>query len=206
MSDEATAKTDEATAKTKELGARLRRIRNQQGLSLAQVEERSGGTWKAVVVGAYERGDRSISLPRLAELADFYGVPVVDLLPGAVDAEDAEPTRADGKVTLDLTRLDPRDPRLAPIARFAAYVRRRRGDHNGRMLTLRGGDLQTIALAIGRPAEQVLVDLERFGIIHGPVAIDETGLPAVQRARPLAPPPDMLRARPRRPQDATLTA
>ncbi|MCC5950229.1 MAG: transcriptional regulator [Nitriliruptoraceae bacterium] len=198
---------DEATSKTQALGARLRGIRNQQGLSLAQVEERSNGVWKAVVIGAYERGDRSISLPRLASLAEFYGVPIIDLLPG-VDASDTDgdATSADGKVTLDLTRLDPREPRLAPIARFAAYVRRRRGDHNGRMLTLRGGDLQTIALAIGRSPEQVLVELERHGIVRGPITVDETGLPAVQHARPMAPPPELLRARPRRPQDATLTA
>ena len=48
--------------RTRALGARLRSIRNQQGLSLAQVEARSGGVWKAVVVGAYERGDRAVSL------------------------------------------------------------------------------------------------------------------------------------------------
>lgn len=41
------------------LGARLRHIRVQQGLSLQGVEAKSGGRWKAVVVGSYERGDRA---------------------------------------------------------------------------------------------------------------------------------------------------
>ncbi|MBA3277972.1 MAG: transcriptional regulator, partial [Geodermatophilaceae bacterium] len=41
------------------LGARLRGIRNQQGLSLQGVEDKSDGRWKAVVVGSYERGDRA---------------------------------------------------------------------------------------------------------------------------------------------------
>jgi len=40
------------------LGAKLRSIRQQQGLSLHGVEEKSQGKWKAVVVGSYERGDR----------------------------------------------------------------------------------------------------------------------------------------------------
>src|SRR5580698_898345 len=59
----------------KTLGARLRAIRTQQGLSLHGVEEKSRGRWKAVVVGSYERGDRSVTVQKLAELAEFYGVP-----------------------------------------------------------------------------------------------------------------------------------
>src|SRR5436305_3864951 len=65
----------------KTLGARLRAIRTQQGLSLHGVEEKSRGRWKAVVVGSYERGDRSVTVQKLAELAEFYGFPVSELLP-----------------------------------------------------------------------------------------------------------------------------
>src|SRR5881275_3590820 len=65
----------------KALGTRLRAIRMQQHRSLHGVERKSGGKWKAVVVGSYERGDRAVSVQRLADLADFYGVPVSDLLP-----------------------------------------------------------------------------------------------------------------------------
>jgi hypothetical protein len=36
----------------KALGAKLRAIRQQQGLSLHGVEQRSHGRWKAVVVGS----------------------------------------------------------------------------------------------------------------------------------------------------------
>ena len=68
------------------LGARLRAIRQQQGLSLQGVEKKSSGRWKAVVVGSYERGDRAVTVARLAELADFYGVPV-----RAAARPDAEP-------------------------------------------------------------------------------------------------------------------
>jgi len=65
----------------KALGSRLRAIRTQQGLSLHGVEEKSRGRWKAVVVGSYERGDRAVTVQRLAELAEFYGVPIHELLP-----------------------------------------------------------------------------------------------------------------------------
>jgi len=70
----------------KKLGARLRAIRTGQGLSLGGVEELSRGRWKAVVVGSYERGDRAITVERLALLAEFYGLPTVDLLPPATAA------------------------------------------------------------------------------------------------------------------------
>ena len=34
------------------------------------------------MLGAYERGERAISVPRLQRLARFYNVPVDQLLPG----------------------------------------------------------------------------------------------------------------------------
>src|SRR5262245_3528890 len=85
----------------KSLGARLRSIRQQQGLSLQGVEEKSAGRWKAVVVGSYERGDRAVTVSRLAELAEFYRVPVAELLPeGSGVRHDSA-----GKIVLDLEKL-----------------------------------------------------------------------------------------------------
>src|SRR5689334_25235703 len=81
-----------STDYARSLGSRLRAIRTQQGLSLHGVEEKSQGRWKAVVVGSYERGDRAVTVQKLAELADFYGVPVAELLPGGSPATGgAEP-------------------------------------------------------------------------------------------------------------------
>lgn len=65
----------------KAVGQRLRAIRQQHGLSLKGVEQRSRGHWKAVVVSSYERGDRAVSVQRLYELAEFYAVPITELLP-----------------------------------------------------------------------------------------------------------------------------
>src|SRR5436305_15061745 len=83
MITEKAAETEhEMSDYAKALGTRLRAIRTQQGLSLHGVEEKSHGRWKAVVVGSYERGDRARTVQKLAELSDFYGLPVAQPLPG----------------------------------------------------------------------------------------------------------------------------
>ena len=65
------------------VGERLRAIRRQKGLSLHDVEARSDQEFKASVLGAYERGERAISVPRLLRLAELYRVPPDQLLPAA---------------------------------------------------------------------------------------------------------------------------
>ena len=59
-----------------EISRRLRQIRKQQNLTLKQVEIRSRGKWKAVVIGSYERGTRSLSISKAKSLCEFYGVPL----------------------------------------------------------------------------------------------------------------------------------
>jgi len=49
----------------KAVGERLRHIRRQKRLSLQEVEAVSAQEFKASVLGAYERGERAISVPRL---------------------------------------------------------------------------------------------------------------------------------------------
>src|SRR5688500_15237420 len=93
-----------------QVGERLRNIRLQKGLSLHDVEERSSKEFKASVLGAYERGERSISVPRLQRLAIFYGVPVDHLLPrmGPEAAEAAGGGTAEEAVCIDLEALEAR--------------------------------------------------------------------------------------------------
>ncbi|MGH8914792.1 MAG: helix-turn-helix domain-containing protein [Acidimicrobiia bacterium] len=63
------------------LGVRLRAARRQRGWSLGEVESYTSGEFKASVVGAYERGERALSVQRLVRLAEIYAVPPSDLLP-----------------------------------------------------------------------------------------------------------------------------
>jgi transcriptional regulator with XRE-family HTH domain len=68
------------------LGLRLRSARRQRGWSLGELESYTGGEFKASVVGAYERGERALSVQRLVRLAETYAVPPADLLPlGSTD-------------------------------------------------------------------------------------------------------------------------
>lgn len=69
------------------LGQRLRAARRQRGWSLGDVESRTSGEFKASVVGAYERGERAISVQRFASLAEIYGTAAGDLLPAPSESE-----------------------------------------------------------------------------------------------------------------------
>ncbi len=151
------------TASATSIGARLRRVRRQQGLSLADVEERSDGNWKAVVVGAYERGDRAVSIARLAGLADFYGLPLSELLPGA--QRNGAEGRSAG-IVLDLTSLEAgTSAPLSVVARFAEQIQRTRGDHNGRVLSLRASDVQMLALTSGTSPADLIARLRDEGAL-----------------------------------------
>ena len=159
--------TEEAqTPYAKALGQRLRAIRMQQGLSLHGVEEKSRGRWKAVVVGSYERGDRAVTVQRLSELADFYGVPVSELLPegGSLAGAAAEPAP---RLVIDLEQLSTVPPQQsAPLARYAATIQSQRGDYNGRVLSIRQEDLRTLAVIYDETPSQLTEQLIGWGVLN----------------------------------------
>ena len=148
-------------ARSLTLGGRLRAIRQQQALSLQAVEQRSGGRWKAVVVGSYERGDRQITVSKLMELADFYGVPVTRLLP---DGERPRQAVTADRIVVSLETMA-RLPAevVGPLSRFVANVQAQRGDYNGRILTIRRADLDTLALLYDRSSADLLSYLTAWG-------------------------------------------
>jgi transcriptional regulator with XRE-family HTH domain len=67
---------------------RLRSIRKSRGWTLHDVESKSDGSIKAVVMGSYERGTRAISLARALELANLFAIPIGDLLSDPVSGGD----------------------------------------------------------------------------------------------------------------------
>ncbi len=147
----------------KALGTRLRAIRTQQGLSLHGVEEKSKGRWKAVVVGSYERGDRAVTVQRLSELAEFYGVPVNELLPEGSTIPSAE---AASRIVIDLEQLStvPAD-QAAPLARYAATIQSQRGDYNGRVLSIRQEDLRSLAVIYDASPGALTEQLIGWGVL-----------------------------------------
>ena len=130
------------------VGRRLRSIRRQRGFSLQDVQTLSEGEFKAAVLGAYERGERSISVPRLHRLAGYYDVPVAQLLPP--DPRQAAKAPPPDQITIDLTRLDDIGGAESEVLeRFLTAIQVERQDFNGRVLTVRRDDLKVLSRLIG---------------------------------------------------------
>ncbi|HEX2038311.1 MAG TPA: transcriptional regulator [Acidimicrobiales bacterium] len=161
------------------VGERLRAVRKQKRLSLQAVEAASGQEFKASVLGAYERGERAISVPRLQRLAAFYAVPVDQLLPrdvGAVapagtdmpsgpEARGAAVEEQGEKVTIDLTRLDGvAAPERDLLRRYLGMIQVQRQDFNGRMITIRADDVRAIACLFDLSAEGMRRRLDDLGL------------------------------------------
>jgi transcriptional regulator with XRE-family HTH domain len=150
-----------------QIGERLRVIRRQQGLSLHDVEARSGHEFKASVLGAYERGERALSVSRLLRLGDLYDVPPDQLLPRGTDVEiDLTQEPADGHtLTLDLVRLSQlKEPDAEVLARYASTIQLQRQDFNGRMLTIRRDDVRVLAAVLGRTPDNLGQRLDELGL------------------------------------------
>ena len=150
------------------VGERLRAIRLQKGLSLHDVEQASTKEFKASVLGAYERGERSISVPRLQRLAIFYGVPVDQLLPRVSDGEiilDPIPTVSAQGVRIDLLKLKGiAAPEADVLNRYLNMIQMARGDFNGKVLTVRELDIRALAAVFDLSTEALTSRLEDLGL------------------------------------------
>ena len=130
-----------------QVGERLRSIRRQRGMSLQDVHRATDGEFKAAVLGAYERGERSVSVPRLHRLAVCYGVPVNQLLP-VEDSPTAQTSTATA-VTIDLSRIEELDDSISGVIdRFLRNIQVQRQDFNGRVLTIRASDVAVLSLLL----------------------------------------------------------
>lgn len=154
----------------RKVGERLRAIRRQKRLSLQEVEASSGQEFKASVLGAYERGERAISVPRLQRLARFYKVPVDQLLPYDADDPEDDPRRTepDAGAKLDLTKLESLElDEAETLGRYLRMIQVQRQDFNGRVLTIRRDDMRAIAAILGVSEEQADRKLDELGLRMG---------------------------------------
>jgi transcriptional regulator with XRE-family HTH domain len=170
-------------AYARSVGARLRVVRKQMRLSLQAVEAMSDQEFKASVLGAYERGERAISVPRLQRLAKLYDVPVDQLLPHDDVDEDRWGGKApeaqgasinnralrawDGneKITIDLAKLNSvSGPERDLLRRFLSMIQVQRQDFNGRMITIRAEDLRAIACLFGVTPDAMSRRLDELGL------------------------------------------
>ena len=129
------------------VGERLRLIRVQRGMSLQDVHRATDGEFKAAVLGAYERGERSLSLPRLRRLAACYDVPMNQLLPEE-DTYEA-PSGEVGSVTIDLSKVEALDEETGRVIdRFLQRIQVERQDFNGKVLTIRATDVALLSMML----------------------------------------------------------
>lgn len=131
----------------KDIASAIRAIRKQKGLTLRDVEVLSNGVWKSVVIGSYERCDRTLSLKKAISLADFYQVPLDQLLGlGKTKSGNSQ------SLILDLRAIkeNPENSRLySGLNTYIKAICEKRRDWNGELLTVRSGDLFHISLLQG---------------------------------------------------------
>ena len=153
------------------VGERLRQIRQQKKLSLSEVENSTNHEFKASVMGAYERGERMISVPRLERLAHFYGVTVDQLLPrdkqreGDTQTNNAAPT----KLRIDVAKLTLRDAKeFKMLERLLRMIQVQRQDFNGKVITVRAHDTRAIAVMLDVTVDEVGDKLAELDLLFVP--------------------------------------
>lgn len=154
------------------VGDRLRSLRRQRGLSLLAVEEASNREFKASVLGAYERGERVISVLRLQRLAEFYRVPVDQVLPrpgqsGPTGEENGARSRFSPQrpLTIDLVRLNSTESIEGQvIRRYINALQNQRSGFHGTVMAIRAEDLRVIGRFLERDELAMEMRLVELGL------------------------------------------
>lgn len=138
----------------KSVALRLRALRKARGWTLHDIETKSHGSIKSVVMGSYERGSRAISLARCLELANLFTIPIAELL---------APPEDQITKSLEIERFDLRQSAVLAMKggefrslhNFLIAIAQRRGDWNGEILTLRSTDLDILTLLLAMNRSQL---------------------------------------------------
>lgn len=141
----------------KSLGERLRAARRHRGWSLQEVERQSNLEFRSSVLGAYERGERAISVQRLHRLASLYRIDVAHLIPGEGSENEEQ------AISIDLDAIGGVDKDVSEVIdRFLVAIQMRRRGVSGEM-SVRQADLELLAALVRsdrNTLRQVLAQLE----------------------------------------------
>jgi transcriptional regulator with XRE-family HTH domain len=148
------------------VGDKLRKMRQERGMSLQEVCSLSGGSFVVSTLSAYERGKRSLSLERLHELAGIYGQSPNSIL-DVDDQPDLQRSIAGNtplRIRLDsLTRLSPEERR--PLETYLSFLRELRNDPARDMLTIRKEDLVYLSSLYGVRPQALKNYFEKEGVL-----------------------------------------
>jgi transcriptional regulator with XRE-family HTH domain len=140
-----------------EIAARLRSIRISRNLTLSDVESKSHKQLRAVALGSYQRGDRTLSVKKAVQLSDFYEVPLSYLLTGHSPTHIIE-----NRIMIDLRRvraLSHSEGNAASTQKilfsFLSGIIKERQDFNGEILSLRKMDMDFLTMTIGCSDEEL---------------------------------------------------
>jgi transcriptional regulator with XRE-family HTH domain len=140
------------------VGRVLRAARRRQSLTLHDVRRLSAGLFKASALGAYERGERHISLERFTRLAEIYNTSAARLMS---EVADGAPSPVPGSIVVHLDRLDQLgEPMRAPVAEFVDRILTKRGGAATETIILRAADMNEMAFRMGRPASELAAVLD----------------------------------------------
>jgi transcriptional regulator with XRE-family HTH domain len=137
---------------------RIRQLRRERGLTLRDFEEKSGGRIRAIVMGAYERGDRSMSLGKLIEISKVFGIELSHLI-GSAELTQSSGTQSSGTLSsatpssryiFDLRALNSLEdsPQKVILLRYLSRIAEQRGDWGGEVISLRQSDIESLSKVI----------------------------------------------------------
>jgi transcriptional regulator with XRE-family HTH domain len=146
---------------TKSIAERVRSIRHGRGWSLADVEAMSGGRVRVAALGSYERCERAMTLERVIELANIFGVPLTYLV-CAPEKDTTSRTGAGVMINLRRARMMAENSSVENTATiqilsvFLMWMAGRRNDWNGEVMSIRQSDLSTLALMTFKTENELL--------------------------------------------------
>lgn len=145
-----------------QVGARLRAVRRWRQLSLLEAATHFGRIG-AVALGSYERGEHSMSMPRLEQFARFYGLPIDRFLPQDAIAQDLPVDSS--PMVLDLAVLHHPDCPHTNLVEFVRALALKRQDFNGLRFAVRSSDRWALAAMLDIPIDQLLTRLAALGLL-----------------------------------------
>lgn len=113
------------------------------------------------MIGSYERCDRALSLNKAVKLAQFYEVPLEELLGIASKSHEAT-----ARFTFDMRRISSlASEELTSFQRFLNSLAATRRDWNGEVLTIRTADAPAVAALLGLKEDQLIEKLKYANLL-----------------------------------------
>jgi transcriptional regulator with XRE-family HTH domain len=128
-----------------QIRGRIRQLRREKGFTLLECEIRSGGRIRAVVLGAYERGDRSMSLKKVIEIAELFDVPLAHLIATDLHPEKSRIVGIRHIYDLRALRILAPSEQKNLLSRYLSRIAEQRGDWAGEVISIRQTDVEAIA-------------------------------------------------------------